>query len=285
MSPELKEKFNHLERILTSEKGLLIAFSGGIDSSVLLATAERVQKKSGLSKLLAVTADSVFQPTQELDLAKDLAAKLGVHHRVLRVDVLSDQEIKANPPDRCYLCKKTIFSKLIEIAKEEELSVVEGSNVDDDDDYRPGGRAIKELGVLSPLKQAGLSKGEIREIAKDLGLSNWNKPALACLASRIPYDEEITVERLKRVHKAESILFEAGFTQLRVRDHGPIARIELHRDEIHELFDDGEKKLGFEIASKFKALGYQYITVDLEGYRTGALNEVLPEEVRQAEKT
>ena len=247
----------------------MIAFSGGVDSTFLLKIASLTLPRG---KILAVTADSETYPAQELDFAKKSAKSLGVRHKVIRTNELKDKRFSSNPLKRCYFCKKELFSKLWEVAQLNNLKfVLDASNISDRADFRPGSIAKKELKVHSPLAQAGLTKEEIRQLSKNLGLSTWNKPSLACLASRIPYGTPISLAILKRINKAEEYLRGLGFEQVRVRHYNGLCRIEVPKADVLELLT--KKNL---VVDKLKNLGYNFVTVDLEGYRTGSLNEVIP---------
>lgn len=221
--------------------------------------------------VLAVTADSETYPQTELVEAEEFARFLGVRHRILRTGELSTEEFVQNPPERCYYCKKELFAKLKEIAHAESLSfVLDGANLDDLRDHRPGSRAAREFGVRSPLREAGFSKADVRACARMLNLPVWDKPSLACLSSRIPYGTRITPHILKTIQSAEDFLHVLGFRQVRVRHHGETARIEIDPHDFGRLLDPGASR---QIVSEFKRLGYTYVCLDLEGYRTGSLNE------------
>jgi len=247
----------------------LVAFSGGVDSTFLLKIC---QEELGDS-LLAVTADSDTYPSRELNEARHIAQSLGVEHEIIQTDEINIEGFKNNPPDRCYYCKRELFSRLLAIAQKRRLSyVLDGSNADDTNDFRPGARAAAELGIRSPLKESGLSKDDIRQFSREMGLPTWNKPAYACLSSRIPYGEEITHEKLQVIAKAEIILHDFGFTGCRVRYHGHVARLEIPAPYLAKAI---EPEIRATLVSKLKAIGFTYVTLDLEGYRTGSMNEVL----------
>ncbi len=264
----MNKKLLQLKKILAEMESVLIAYSGGVDSTFLLKVAKDVLDDG---KVVAVTATSSTYPACEIKDAKIVANRLRVKHLVIKTDELSNKKFAENPADRCYWCKRELFSKLIALAKEYKLNyVLDGSNYDDTRDFRPGMKAARELGVRSPLEEAGFTKNEIRSLSKKLGLSTWNKPSLACLASRFPYGMRITKENLAKVDKAETFLRKFGVTQVRVRNHDQIARIEVLKDEISKLLKEDVRD---KIVTKFKDLGYTYVTVDLEGYRTGSMNE------------
>jgi uncharacterized protein len=263
-------KLERLRRIVARCGSALIAFSGGVDSTFLLSVSKDVLGDN----LLAVTAASPVVQPDEVAGAKRLAKKLGIAHEVIRTNEIMEERFCSNPPDRCYYCKETLFSKLTALARERGLAcVLEASNADDTGDYRPGLRAVKELGVKSPLIEAGLTKAEIRALSRERGLPTWNKPALACLASRFPYGERITIEKLGRVFKGEKYILSLGFRSCRLRSYGKLARIEVPEGEIERLL---EANLRRRIAARLRKLGFQYVTVDLEGYRSGSMNEALP---------
>ena len=245
----------------------VVAFSSGVDSTFLL----RVAHEELGERVVAATIRSHTFPKRELDEAAAFCRAEGVRHAVIESEELDIPGFAENPPDRCYHCKRELFSKLLAFARENALaSVLEGSNLDDDGDYRPGRRAIQELGIASPLHEAGLTKAEIRALSREMGLPTSDKPSFACLASRFPYGEGITVERLTRVERAEQYLLDLGFGQVRVRSHGDLARIELCAADIPKAVEQREK-----IHAALKELGFAYVTLDLRGYRTGSMNEVL----------
>jgi uncharacterized protein len=265
----LEDKLSRLEKILTGYGSVLIAFSGGVDSTFLLKAASRVLPKS---KLLAVTANSPTYSKEELEFSKKTARCLGVRHRVIRTRELDNAEFTANTPARCYFCKKELFGRLKKMAAGLKLDfVADASNVSDKNDFRPGAKAKKELKARSPLQEAGFTKSDIRHLSRKMGLPTWDKPSLACLASRVPYGTRISRADLSRINKAERFIRSLGFKQVRVRHYGDLARIEVEKKDINNLI----AKHASHLAHHLKQLGYKYITIDLEGYRTGSLNEVI----------
>jgi uncharacterized protein len=270
MDPLVKAKFVRLQEIFQSMGKVLVAFSGGVDSTLLLKVA---QVTLGGNNVLAVTALSPLYPERELAGVKKLIETLGVRHRFIQSNELEIPGFSENPPNRCYYCKNKLFKELLDIAKEEAIPfVVEGSTVDDDKDHRPGRVAIQELEIRSPLKEAMFAKMEIRELSKKLGLPTWDKPSLACLASRFPYGEEITEEALRMVDAAEDFLFRIGFKQVRVRHYGNLARIEILKEEMDRLMDGSLRE---KVVKRLREIGYTYVTLDLQGFRSGSMNEVL----------
>ena len=263
-------KLTRLRALLRETGGIAVAFSSGVDSTFLL----KVSHEELGERVIAVTARSHSFPKREQDEAAAFCAREGIRQVVVDSEELAIPGFCQNPTNRCYLCKKELFTKILEIARSEGLSAVaEGSNMDDLGDYRPGLQAIRELGIMSPLREAELTKAEIRELSLRMGLPTWNKPSFACLASRFPYGEEITVERLARVEQAEQYLLDLGFEQVRVRSHGDLARIEVCAADIPKAVEQREK-----IHAALKGFGFAYVALDLLGYRTGSMNEVLTKE-------
>lgn len=265
---EIEEKLRKLQEYLSRLDNALIAFSGGVDSTFLAKVSYDVLG----NRVLAVTATSPMHPKSELKEAVELAKKIGLPHLVVEFnDILEIEEFKKNPLNRCYICKSNLFSKFKAIAEEKGFKyILEGTNADDVSDFRPGRRALKELGILSPLLECGIKKEEIRILSKEMGLPTWWKPSYACLASRIPYGEKITYDKLSMVEKAEEDLKDLGFSGFRVRYHGDVARIELPKEQIETIFEEGIRK---EVVKRIKEAGFKYVALDLEGYRTGSLNE------------
>ena len=262
------ERLAELEAMVVPYESALVAFSGGVDSSLALAVAARALPAG---KVLAVTSNNETYLPSELDLARGFADSLGVEHLVVDTRELDNPDYAKNPTNRCYFCKSTLYSDLEALAKERGYAcVIDGANKDDEGDYRPGRKAARELGVLSILSEAGVTKEEVRELAKHLGLPSWDKPALACLSSRFPYGQEITPEKLRQVTHAEEFLRAEGFRQVRVRHHGEIARLEVGPQELERAFEMRE-----EISAELKEAGFLYVTLDLAGYKSGSLNAAL----------
>ena len=277
MREDISYKYNKLINILRSYVSLAVAFSGGVDSTFLLKVAHDVMG----DKCIAITINSEVFPERERIASEDFCATEGIERIEIKCNDLEIPGFRGNPSDRCYLCKKSVFSEIIKAASVKGIrDIAEGSNIDDEGDYRPGLKAINELGIKSPLREAGLTKDDIRQLSHNLGLSTWDKPSFACLASRFVYGEEISEEKLKMVDEAEKLLLEKGFSQLRVRIHEGIrennnskyyiARIEIPGEDMEHLLKCRE-----EIVEGFKALGFDYISMDMEGFRTGSMNEVL----------
>ncbi len=266
----IEEKHKRLREIFQAMGRVLVAYSGGVDSSLLLKVARDVL---GEGNVLAVTALSPLYPERELANAKKTAQRLGARHLLIESNELEIEGFSDNPPNRCYYCKKELFEKMVHLAKGEGIPcVVEGSTLDDEKDHRPGRIAVKELGIRSPLQEAQFTKSEIRALSKALDLQTWDKPSFACLASRFPYGREITAEALKRVAEAEEFLFGLGFKQVRVRHYGSLARIEILQDEMARLMGGPLREA---VIKRLKGIGYTYVTLDLQGFRSGSMNEVL----------
>ena len=267
----MQEKLKNLRKILSEMGSVLIAYSGGVDSTFLL----KVAREELGDKVTAVTVKSEIHHLSEITDAKMMAQKFKSKLLFMDIDILSNKEFINNPPERCYICKREIFSRISEIAKELNLNfVADGSNYDDLRDYRPGMKAIRELKIRSPLQEALLTKDDIRLLSKEMDLPTWNKPSNSCLATRIPYEDEITLEKLKRIEKAENFIYDLGIEQVRVRCHNKLAKIEVGEKDLLFLMEEDLRK---KIISKLKKLGFIYITLDLQGYRTGSMNEELNE--------
>lgn len=270
-------KMDRLREIIRGLESVCIAFSGGVDSTFLT----KISKDLLGENVLAVTATSPAYPEREVLEAIELAKELGVRHLLIESGEMEIPAFSDNRPDRCYHCKTDLFRRLKELANEYGLKhVIDGSNYDDSVDYRPGRKAALERGVKSPLYEAGLTKKEIRLLSKKMGLRTWNKPSFACLSSRIPYNERITIEKLRQIEEAEDLLRGLGLSQFRVRHHNEIARIEVMPDEFLQILNNRAV-----IIERLKALGFLYITLDLTGYRTGSMNEVFSNAEGFVEKT
>ena len=263
------DKKEKLSRRLRAYGSLLVAFSGGVDSSFLLAVAHEALG----DKVLAVTAGSAIHPPHETEFAARFAQERGIRHLTLASEEMNLPDFRANPPQRCYFCKKALLRQLKQIASEQGLiHLAHGANADDAFDFRPGARAALEEGAVAPLADVGLTKQEIRFLARDLGLPNWDKPSGACLASRIPYHEPIIAEKLLMIYKAENALSELGIAQCRVRHHGSMARIEVLETDFPKIMPIDLRN---RVVEKFRQIGYQYVTLDLAGYVSGSLNRIL----------
>lgn len=264
---KLESKYNKLKEILSEIDRPLLAFSGGVDSTFLAGVAAEMELN-----FKAITIASPFIPEKEIQEAIELSRSLNIEHEI--IEVKFDQLGKAlnNSPERCYYCKKMIFSKIKKYAEAENRTVIEGTNQDDQGDYRPGMKALRELEIKSPLFDAGLKKSEIRKLSAEIDLPTWDKPSLSCLATRVSYNSEITEDKLARIEVAEKHLVELGFTQYRVRDHNNLARIEVLPEEREKLFD---LELLNSLNKKFKELGFDHVTFDLGGYQSGSMNQSL----------
>lgn len=262
------DKLDQLHSLLAGLPGAIVAYSGGVDSTFLAFVARRVLG----DRALAVTAASPTYPRRHLEGARALALQLGLRHRVIETTECAEEDFLANPPDRCYHCKRVLFADLSRLASEEGHGIVlDGANRDDLGDHRPGSRAAREAGVRSPLQEIGLGKEEIRAYSRALGLPTWDQPAYACLASRIPYGCRITAEALDRIDRAEEYLNSLGFREIRVRDHHPVARLEIGPPEMEQAW-----LRRTEIAARLHELGFPYVALDLDGFRSGSLNRILP---------
>jgi uncharacterized protein len=265
--PQKKEQ--ELIRILKDMGSCIVAFSGGVDSAYLAFIANRELGDSAL----AVTAESPSYPSYQRNIALGLVRNYGFRHEIIDSGEMEDANYTANPSNRCYFCKHDLYSKLQAMASQRGFRyVVDGNNLDDTGDYRPGRQAGTELEIRSPLIEAGLHKSEIRELSRQHGLPTWDQPASACLSSRIPYGSEVTIEKLRMIDRGEDVLRKMGFRQCRVRHHGDIARIEISREEIVKAFST---EIFDSLSREFKRIGFQFVALDLDGYRSGALNEVL----------
>lgn len=269
MDKALLDKYDRLKDYLASFGSVAVAFSSGVDSTFLLYAA----KEALGDHAIAVTASSCSFPERELKEAKEYCQKMGIRHFVIKSEELEIEDFSHNPKNRCYLCKHELFEKIGALAKEQGINeIAEGSNLDDNGDYRPGLQAVAELGVKSPLRHIGFTKQEIRELSQYLNIPTWNKQSFACLSSRFPYGDLINEKKLKMVDRAEQLLLDMGFHQLRVRIHGDVARIELLPDEFPKFM---EEKTRLSVYKKFKEYGFSYVTLDVLGYRMGSMNETL----------
>ncbi|MGA9773488.1 MAG: ATP-dependent sacrificial sulfur transferase LarE [Blastocatellia bacterium] len=265
----LVEKEQNLRALLKSYGSVMIAFSGGVDSAYLAYVAH---SEVG-ARALAVTGDSASYPTFQRALADQLTTQFGIRHELIFTEEFEDRNYTDNPPNRCYYCKTELYTKLYDLARERGFQTIcDGTNADDAGDYRPGRQAAREKGVQSPLLECGLTKADIRELSRRAGLPTWNEPASACLSSRVPYGQVVTIEKLSMVDKAEIALKQLGFRQVRVRHHGDVARIEVAEEEMLRALDIN---MAQRMSDALKAIGFRYVALDLEGYRMGSLNEAL----------
>ena len=257
----------HLYDVLASFESVIVAFSGGVDSAYLAWAATRVLGPAAL----CVTADSPSYPDYHRQLAVRVARDFGLHHEFVRTSEFEQAEYRANPVNRCYYCKSELYDVLSRLAASRGIAmIVDGSNADDRSDYRPGRTAAREFGVRSPLDEADLTKSDIRELSRRAGLPTWDEPASACLSSRIPYNSEVTTEKLGMIERAEAVLRHMGFRVCRVRHHDQLARLEIGADELNRALDPAVRE---QIVRELRAIGYQHVTIDLRGYRMGSLNE------------
>ena len=263
----MHDKLEQLKELIKSYGSLAVAFSGGVDSAFLLKVASEVIG----DKLLAITVSAPVFPSDEVSFATSFCKNNGIRQIVSEYDVMQIEGFTANTENRCYICKKALFGKIREMAEGEGITIIaEGTNADDANDYRPGIKALEEMGFNSPLKDVGLAKKEIRELSREMGLVTWNNPSHACLATRIPYGEEITPEKIAMIDEAEEYLRDEGITQVRVRIHDKMARIEALPGEFDKIMSNKDT-----IYSRLEEIGFTYVSLDLKGYRTGSMNEIL----------
>ncbi len=263
------QKKERLIADLKERRRLLVAYSGGVDSTLLLTIAHDALGEN----VMAAICESPIHPDQETQYAKQFSRQRGIPHINVHTDEMDSEDFLRNGPDRCYFCKKIIMQHLLELARSEDIPcIAHGANMDDVNDHRPGSRAAAEAGAVAPLYDARLTKSEIRHISKEMGLFTWDKPAMACLATRIPYGSRITAQKLKTIEAAEAFIRNQGIREIRVRHHGPVARIEIGEQEINRFMEQGLRTM---IAARLRFLGFSHVTLDLEGYESGKMNREL----------